>query len=96
MIIYIIALIYRNSKVSSTELSKCFDHLSHDRFTRFFNLSCCWPTLLSQMFGKRVIGQGGPLQKVLIVKDGKRYLATSDLELNITSRPAGPPPASTQ
>jgi putative transposase len=62
MTLYIIALMYRNSKASSTELAECFDHLSHDRFTRLLRSCRCWPTLLWQHFSKRAIGQGGQLQ----------------------------------
>lgn len=62
MTLYIIALMYRNSKASSTELAECYADVSHDQFTRLLVHSCCWPTLLWQMFSKRVIAQGGQLQ----------------------------------
>ena len=61
MTLYMIALMYRNTKVSCVELADCFDGLSHDRLSRMLEQPRCWPTLLWRRGAVRLIGQGGYL-----------------------------------
>jgi putative transposase len=57
--LYILALIYRNTKATSTELSECFNSVSHDSFTRLLHQRCCLQTLLWHLFCKRfIVGDG--------------------------------------
>lgn len=62
MILYIIALMYRDTKVSCVALAQCFVGVSHDGLTRLLQTQRCWPTLLWRWCGQRAINQGGWLQ----------------------------------
>ncbi len=62
MTLYIIALLYRQTKANATELSECFAGVSHDQFTRLLQMPRCWPTLLWRNFAQRGVGVGGWLE----------------------------------
>jgi len=62
MTLYIIALLYRQTKANATELSECFTGVSHDQFTRLLQRPRCWPTLLWRNFAQRGVGRGGWLE----------------------------------
>jgi hypothetical protein len=60
--LYIIALCYRATKATAVELAQCFDHVSHDAFTRLLMSPCCWQKLLWQEVTKRLPLRGGWLE----------------------------------
>ncbi len=49
MTLYIIALLYRQTKANATELSACFAGVSHDQFTRLLQMPRCWPTPVAEL-----------------------------------------------
>jgi len=61
MILYMIALIYRNTKASCTAISEWFDGISHDQFSRMLAKKRNWPTLLWSYYAKKMIGEEGYL-----------------------------------
>lgn len=61
MILYIIALIYRDRKASCVAISEWYEEVSHDRFSRMLSKTCCWPTLLWRVFVQHMIGEDGYL-----------------------------------
>ena len=61
MTLYIIALMYRNTKAHCTELAECFDAVSHDQFTRLLNKPRPWQKLLWRSVGQAVVLTGGYL-----------------------------------
>jgi len=62
MMLYMIALMYRDTKVSCVALAQCVVGVSHDGLTRLLQADGCWPTLLWRLCGQRAINQGGWLQ----------------------------------
>jgi hypothetical protein len=57
MTLYIVALCYHATKANAVELAECFEHFSHDRFTRLLQNRCCWSIRLWQHFAQRRIGR---------------------------------------
>ncbi|MCA1626587.1 MAG: transposase [Acidobacteria bacterium] len=62
MSLFMIALMYRQTKANAVELAECFDAVSHDRFTRLLHYPRDWQTLLWQRFVQQAVGAGGWLQ----------------------------------
>lgn len=62
MSLFMIALMYRQTKANAVELAECFDEVSHDRFTRLLQTPRDWQTLLWRGFVQRAVGRGGWLQ----------------------------------
>ena len=62
MSLFMIALMYRQTKANAVELAECFDAVSHDRFTRLLHHPRDWQTLLWQRFVQPAVGAGGWLQ----------------------------------
>ena len=61
MTLYIIALMYRNTKAHCTELADCFDEVSHDQFTRLLHKPRPWQKLLWRTIGQAAVLRGGYL-----------------------------------
>lgn len=61
MILYMIALIYRNTKASCTAIAEWFDKISHDQFSRMLAEKRNWPTLLWSYFAIKMVGEEGYL-----------------------------------
>lgn len=61
MTLYIIALMYRNTKARCTELADCFDAVSHDQFTRLLHKPRRWQKLLWRTVGQGEVLMGGYL-----------------------------------
>ena len=61
MTLYIIALMYRNTKAHCTELADCFDEVSHDQFTRLLRKPRPWQKLLWRTIGQAEVLRGGYL-----------------------------------
>lgn len=56
MILYMIAIIYRDTRTNSVELASWYKGVSHDQISRMLQSKCHWPTLLWQIFGQKLIG----------------------------------------
>lgn len=56
MILYMIAIIYRDTRTNSVELASWYKGVSHDQISRMLQSKCHWPTLLWQIFAKKLIG----------------------------------------
>lgn len=56
MILYIIAIIYRDTRTNSVEISSWYKEVSHDQISRMLQSKCHWPTLLWQIFAQKLIG----------------------------------------
>jgi len=57
MILYIIALIYRDTRANSVEIAAWYQGVSHDQISRMLQSKCHWPTLLWQIFAQKLIGK---------------------------------------
>ena len=74
MILYMIAVIYGNTSASCVAITKWYEGISHDQFTRMLAKSCNWPTLLWQRFSRNMIGEKGYLviDDTVLEKYGKK------------------------
>jgi hypothetical protein len=61
MILYMIAIIYRNTKASCVALAEWFEGVSHDQLSRLLQSEQSWPTLLWSYFVVKMVGEGGYL-----------------------------------
>jgi hypothetical protein len=79
MSLYMIALMYRQTKANAVELAECFVGLSHDRFSRLLHWDGHWPTRLWQSYGQRLVGTGGYLQidDTVLDKFGERIFGVA-------------------
>jgi hypothetical protein len=57
MILYIIAIIYRDTRANSIEIAGWYQGVSHDQISRMLQSKCQWQTLLWQIFGQKLIGK---------------------------------------
>lgn len=62
MSLFMIALMYRQTKAHAVELAEFFADLSHDRLTRLLHRPRDWQTLLWHGFVHQAVGRGGWLQ----------------------------------
>ena len=59
MILYIIAIIYRNTSASCIAIAKWYEGVSHDQFSKLLAKKRNWPRLLWESFASKMIGEGG-------------------------------------
>lgn len=55
MIIYMIGIIYRDTRTNSVEIASWYKEVSHDQISRMLQSKCHWPTLLWQIFAQKLI-----------------------------------------
>jgi hypothetical protein len=59
MILYMIAIIYRNTKASCVAISEWYEGISHDQFSKLLAETHSWPTLLWRVCAEKMIGRDG-------------------------------------
>lgn len=52
-----IAIIYRDTRTNSIEISSWYKEVSHDQISRMLQSKCCWPILLWQIFAQKLVGK---------------------------------------
>lgn len=55
MILYMIGIIYRDTRTNSVEIASWYKKVSHDQISRMLQSKCHWPTLLWQIFAQKLI-----------------------------------------